>query len=374
MPLTAPSLFNALARADCQPIADDLTPAHVSWLIDTGMGPMAQKGLNGARGQLPDSSLQALQAVSLSARFETARRTESLVEVLGQVGEAFDIALLKGILFAQNFYPEPHFRPMGDIDLLVAHDNAEKLAELLLDLGYINKAAEPPEYFETHHHLMPFYHTEKQIWIEVHTGLFPERSGLAGPGPFDPDKVYSRTRKTDFCGLDVLALNKEMQLFHTAVHWAEEFRRIGGMLGLMDIYMLMHRDGDKLNWDWIFSQGNNSAHIAPIQLALGYLERAALIKLPADVRNSLRRQGQLCAGAIRLQCEILDRYVVLGNPPGALLSSANLRNSWKTLLHEGSNLLCLAKLPWRIAFPEDAADRYKLSFQLERFKSFRSKL
>jgi hypothetical protein len=82
----------------------------------------------------------------------------------------------------------------------------------------------------------------------------------------------------------------------------------------------------------------------------------------------------LRAGATRIQFEILDRYIILGRQPGAVVSSANLLSIWKTLLHEGGNLLCLAKLPWHVLFPAAEPDRYKLRFQLERLKTLRSKL
>jgi hypothetical protein len=346
----------------------------IHWLLDNGMAPMALSGLKHIDHSIEAELLQKLTAVSLSARFESAARADALDEVLKAMPASRGIGLLKGMLFAHDFYAEPHFRPMGDIDLLVADSDTAQISELLLNLGYVNRAIEPQEYFETHHHLMPFYHDGKKVCIEVHTGLFPTRSGLAGRGPFDPANLQANLRDTSFRGMPIKALNYELQLLHTAAHWAEEFRRVGGILGIMDTSMLMAREQTNLNWDWIFAHGENAAHIAPIQLMLGYLERAELCALPGDVKKSLRRRGKLCPTALRIQFEILDRLVVLGRKPGAILSDSNLLTSWKMLLHSGNNELVLAKLLWNIAFPQEAENRYRLDYQIGRLKNLKSRL
>ena len=179
MDLTAPILFSGLARNDCRGLTPDLSEPIVRWLVDAGLGPIALSAVGDSKTDLPANLQQHLLAVDLSARFESSARTDALLDILREAGPDAGIGLLKVILFAHNFYPQPHFRPMGDIDLLTAPDKTDQLTELLHDLGYINAAREEAAYFDTHHHLMPFNLPGTNVWIEVHTGLFPTRSGLA---------------------------------------------------------------------------------------------------------------------------------------------------------------------------------------------------
>jgi len=374
MSITAPVLFGRLAKGDCRELAGDLEPELIQWLVDTGLGPVTLSALGAAKSILPEDMQQLLLAVDLSARFESSGRTEALLEILKAAGPDAGIGMLKGMLIAHEFYPQPHLRPMGDIDLLTAPDKTDQLSELLRELGYINESREDAAYYATHHHLMPFHLPGTDIWVEVHRGLFPQRSGLAENGPFDPTLVYQRTRPTDFYGLPILALTHEMQFFHTSVHWAEEFRQIGGMLGLLDLCMLLDHVGDSLNWDWIFSQSGNSMHIAPAQIALTYLERAGLLKLPPDVNKSLKKSGGLCSTALNFQHTIVDRYVVLGKPPGNVVNKVNLFIGWNTALHYGKSPLFLPRVLWNVAFPETESKRYKLGYQLKRFRNLRDKL
>ncbi len=374
MGLTAPVLFSGLARNDCRQLTPDLSEEIIRWLVDAGLGPITLSSVGDKKMDLPADLQQHLLAVDLSARFESSARTDALLEILSQAGPDAGIGLLKGMLFAHNFYAQPHFRPMGDIDLLTAPEKTNQLTKLLHDLGYINAAREEAAYFETHHHLMPFHLPGTNVWIEVHTGLFPTRSGLAGNGPFDPSQVHRRTKKTELCGFPVLSLTNEMQFFHTTVHWAEEFRRIGGMLGLLDLYMLLNHAQDELDWDWIFSQSSNSMHIAPAQLALSYLERAELLQIPADVKKSLKKYGRLCSTALRVQHAIIDRFVVMGEQPGHFLNKTNVTTSWKTTLHHGNTPLCVSRIFWAIAFPEYESERYTLGFQMKRLRNLRTRL
>jgi hypothetical protein len=374
MTFIATELFRDLAATDYRSDPGDLTPGLVRWLVDAGIGPLAAKALGQARASLSPDLQELLLAVDLSSRFDSSARADALKTILDHAGDDHGIGLLKGILFAFDFYPEPHWRPMGDIDLLAAPDKTAGLTELLHDLGYVNAAREDAEYFETHHHLMPFHLPGTNIWIEVHTGLFPERSGLAGPGPFDPARVHEHTRQIDFFGHPVSALTCEMQFFHTSAHWAEEIRLVGGLLGLLDIYMLLRKVQSDLDWDWIFSQSGNPLHIAPGQLATGYLERAGLLQLPGDVRASLRRFGKLGRAALKVHYSIIDRYLVLGQQPGNFMNRANLLTTWKTTLHRGRNPLFPALVLWNIAFPEDEAERFSIDYQVRRLRNLQARL
>jgi len=82
------------------------------------------------------------------------------------------VTLLKGQSLVSQYYPKPWFRLMRDMDLLVSSECIENLTQILFELGYHQESQWQESYYDDHHHIMPFYHAEKGIWVEVHTRLF----------------------------------------------------------------------------------------------------------------------------------------------------------------------------------------------------------
>jgi hypothetical protein len=144
MGLTADLMLRSLTACDMSAVAGHLSDSTIDWLADVGMAPIVLAGLKAVASQPSTAASQKLTAVDLSARFESAARTDALVEILEACGgRHIDIGLLKGMLFAHEFYREPHFRPMGDIDLLIPANKSEEITQILFERGYINRALEP---------------------------------------------------------------------------------------------------------------------------------------------------------------------------------------------------------------------------------------
>src|SRR5207253_6578076 len=107
--------------------------------------------------------------------------------VRGCPGTAPPLTLLKGVSVCEQYYPEPHLRPMVDIDVLVDPAALASVESLLLELGYRRRSQNPPEFYDAHHHTTPFRHPQTQAWVEVHRRLFPVASPLGSDSIVAPD-------------------------------------------------------------------------------------------------------------------------------------------------------------------------------------------
>ncbi len=58
-----------------------------------------------------------------------------------------EIMPLKGVLLAQQFYPDPALRPMADIDILVRPEHRTADGQLLTNLGYRLETSMPPDFY-----------------------------------------------------------------------------------------------------------------------------------------------------------------------------------------------------------------------------------
>ena len=102
-------------------------------------------------------------------------------------GSVPQLTLLKGISIAEEFYPEFHLRPMRDIDLLVPVESLAPMATLLYGLGYRQTSDTPHKTYDSHHHAMPFFHDEKQVWVELHHRLISAKNhGSRSANPAAP--------------------------------------------------------------------------------------------------------------------------------------------------------------------------------------------
>jgi hypothetical protein len=98
---------------------------------------------------------------------------------------------------------------MGDVDLLVPVDAADRAAAVLDgDLGYEPVLDVPPD----HHHLLPRARPGHVGVVELHTGLHDRRS----PAPLDPAQVLDRARP--WPGRPGLRLDRTDAATHLVAH------------------------------------------------------------------------------------------------------------------------------------------------------------
>lgn len=328
---------------------------RVESLADAGLGPI----LHRLAGSVPSPYSDLLQGADLTAQVITENAADATEEILRAVGSAAaEVILLKGAAAALRHYPQPHLRVMGDIDLLVPPSLYRHLPSVLRDLGYVQESDLPPQFFETHHHEMPFFHPQKQLWIEVHRALFPPSWSCAHESCFAVDTVFASTVPLTFREIPIRALTDETHLLHTCAHWAGSFSSQRGLLGVVDVIYLLSR-GQPPDWDTVLRKAPGGWARRSLGLMLGYLLRHEAIELDASmakfVAACLRPVG---AVNTRLLYRLLDSRLIRRRQ-SRLLTEPNVCNIWQALLlREGSPYLNLVRLPEILLFPPNRADRF----------------
>lgn len=119
----------------------------------------AQHGLQGlfaaavADGSLATTTMQAREVAEIEIGLSRARINQELV--LAEVADALyaegiGFLVMKGLAFAALVYPDPSWRPTGDLDLLVRPDLLPEAIDVLERLGGTRFEVEPAEGFDRH--------------------------------------------------------------------------------------------------------------------------------------------------------------------------------------------------------------------------------
>jgi Uncharacterised nucleotidyltransferase len=339
----------------------------VEKLVQVGLGPILYR-LAGPVSGSPVAEL--LLSADLTARLVTENMAAATEEILRAAGPAAaEIVLLKGAAAGQEHYPKPHLRLMGDIDLLATPGIVTRLHTVLGDLGYVQRSHLPPEFFETHHHTMPFFHPKTRLWVELHHALLPAHWSPARQSCFAMDTVLRNTVPMMYHGVPTRRLCDELHLIYTCTHWAGSFSLQRGLVAMIDvIYLLAGRPS--LDWGAVIRQMPTDWAARAVGLMLGYLAAHSAIQLNDSMRgfvtDSLRAIGQT---NVRLLRWLLDSRMV-GRRNERLLTEANVVNVWETLLlRDRSPALNLLQVPFVLLFPPNRADRFHPALAARRMRS-----
>jgi hypothetical protein len=232
-------------------------------------------------------------------------------------------------------YPERHLRPMRDIDILVDQAAVPVVETLLRQLGYYQPSAFPPEWLEGSHHIAPLFHPDTGMWVEVHRKLFSANSEVSSDRVFGPENLRAELASSECQGRPVNRFSDELQLVYIATHWALGFKRLGGMVAMLDLIYLL-RNARALRWERIFDWLDGSVASAYVYLLLSYLDRHQLVEIAPGVLSDLfARQRSFGRMNLAILHALLDRYVTDGREFGLLVSARNFDRVWRSLLLPG---------------------------------------
>ena len=110
------------------------------------------------------------------------RRNDAIRAQLGTIGEALSNAGLRGIVLKGGgelltpVFPEPAFRFLSDLDILLPPDNIERAVDSLYEIGAIPDPDNDADYRE-HHHVAALYRPDWPVPVELHRDLYRARRG-----------------------------------------------------------------------------------------------------------------------------------------------------------------------------------------------------
>jgi hypothetical protein len=346
----------------CRDLLED--DRQLAWILEAGFGAMLYQATRADR-DMPADRRQVLRAADLGARVLHANRIDTACEVIAACQALrVQVVLLKGISTSTRHYPDPHTRPMGDIDILVS-ERVDAVEQSLLDAGYIRGR----EQARGHHHSAPLLDPKREVWVELHSALFPESDPLRQEPAFHPGDVAASAVPCSFWGRQVLRLSDELQLAYTACAWMRDLLSVkmhpSFLPPLFDMAYLVCRAPASLDWETFLSRLTTQRARASAYVALGYLTRIGVTdaSFPMHVLETSQRIVRRHEASVMYA--LFDKHV-LGENTTLPLSAWHALLVVNTLFQQRAPLTKLAAVPWTLAFPPGIASRFTLSFQMAR--------
>jgi hypothetical protein len=172
----------------------------------------------------PDSQTRLRQLAALSA-MQSLHLEQVLLATLDRLSLArVEAVLLKGAGLAYTVYDSFADRPMGDLDLLLRAEDAERAWSLLRTEGWTwPEDRWPGEFYFAHQHLPPLIQDQGGVArLEIHRDVLPANEGFRLP----VETVWARARSVSVNGRVLLVPDPLHQLLHACVHfaWSHEMR------------------------------------------------------------------------------------------------------------------------------------------------------
>ncbi len=207
------------------------------------MAPLLYFNLRACGAEIPSHARDSLAGLALRHRLAADARGRVLGELLRSCEKAgIRVALLKGAALATLAYPRPELRPMRDVDLLVAPEQAARLKELTGELGF--QPVPEPDFLASDKHF-PSLALRKggfTLTLEIHTQLY---DSLWRAQPASTPVLLERARPFQIEGQAAWSLGLEDLLGHLYQHMViEEIRWIG----VADLLALAGKFQAEIDW------------------------------------------------------------------------------------------------------------------------------
>src|SRR5215813_10688249 len=220
-------------------------------LVDEGelVAKCARHGLSGlAEYELRQAGITVSQAAATALRRDAMSIAVVGIKVKKLLFQCLEAlardgivpVLLKGYGLALRCYPDPLYRPMTDVDLLVGRDELHRAEAALAQIGL--KKNEQLESFQLqHHHHLNFY------------------------GALDGHHLVQRAVEDSLEGRRVMYLRPEDELVYLATHATQHLFK--GVAWLYDLKLFIRRYPD-LDWQSVISVAEESGMQTPVYFAL----------------------------------------------------------------------------------------------------------
>jgi Uncharacterised nucleotidyltransferase len=312
--------------------------AQVCWAVERGLDPLLHYSTTFDAAAAIAPSWPLLRATHLTARALSGEQLDAMTEIIDAcAGHTLPLTLLKGISICDQYYPQPYLRPMRDIDFLVDEVDRPVVESILFKLGYRQQSQKSPQFFERHHHSMPFYHPQRGVWIEVHRRLFSGHQNVATDQVLSLDHVKQQLRPSEFQGRTVYRLSKELQIVYISAHWCSGHTIVDGLIAMLDTLYLLRNPKEELRWELILHWLHGSTASRYLYLVLAYLQKYQTVDLPLEIlKNLLSSQRYVETLNLRILQTIIDRYLGEGKDFGPHCNLEDFNYVWRTLLSPGS--------------------------------------
>ena len=276
--------------------------------LSYGIMPLLFHNLKGIadEGSVPQPVMERLARFHHSIGLRNMQIYNELCKVLRVIeDEGIPVILLKGVALAQTVYPDMALRPMSDIDLLVKRADLDYVSQILSGLAYVPSSKYPVDWYEKHHHSVPYRNLHKHIIVEVHHNIAPE--------PFmsriSADSLWEDTQTVSISGIDASILSPENLILHLCLHMADDLFAERIKI-LVDISEAIRYYGGSLDWQSIVGKSDDYEVGSFAYYSLYLAKEMMDAEVPTGVSESLRLDPRLSFLEAKLLGMILKKNVL----------------------------------------------------------------
>jgi len=276
------------------------TDAYWAALVDLSRShraaPVLYAHLNTLRDQvdIPESVVQDLrQDYLLTAARNTIffHQGEGILAKL--TASDIPVIVLKGLYLVEEIYQNAALRSMSDLDFLVKKSDIPRAIICLKELGYHATTYFNAEDENTDLKHVPPFTRGDGLFVELHWTILEEDE----PFTIDTAGLWERAQPAKILGLDVLSLSLEDLLLHLSIHFTYQHQMIYGLRGLYDIYLVLERNEDQVNWGTLVGRAKEWGCGRVVSLTLHMIEEFLSLSVPDLVYSELT-EGLLTEGIL----------------------------------------------------------------------------
>lgn len=186
--------------------------------------------------------------------------------------------VLKGPAIAHGLYPDPSWRPFGDLDLLVRTRDWRLACDVIGSVGYRRDLPEPFSGFDERFGKAATHTDEEGLQLDLHRTLTLGPFGLW----LDPEELFDETEPLDLGGQRFRRLTDSNLLLHACIHaslgWAPPLP-----LPVRDVAQIMQ--SPNVDWRACNERAERWRLVAVVRDALRVVARDCGIELPTGAER-----------------------------------------------------------------------------------------
>lgn len=342
--------------------------------IDAGLGPIFYYVIKNSNLQSRLDPEMKFKASDLTARFQSEEQFNNVGAVVDLLAvNSIDPVLLKGVAFATRYYPEPHQRIMGDIDLLIPPDSISTAEGALLRDGFRKLDSTAKLDYDRHIHSAPLFHPDRKLWVELHRHLLPATFSPSEEAPLNLSTLDHEIETCHFESRAVKRFRPEFELIYLAAGWCRDlthgFGHPGLQRSLVDCTLILKNRQAQMDWARLLHWSERTLSGSCLYVLLSVLKRLDVFDDRDNVCAALgSAQHYINAITLRIMLDRVEKHIVQFVPMGRLTSASAQSRLFSALIHKRSAWRNLLRAPGATLFPRDDTAGHAFRYHAARMR------
>jgi len=239
--------------------------------------------------EIPQNILEKIENRNLEIVASNLVKINELRNIQSQFNnENIESIILKGPGIGESLYGDISLRQFGDLDILVNKDQLKQASEIIIKNGYTYSFdlteeqkiiyENSPLYLKDLDLHYPFYNPEKNVHIELHWALMPEKYSFSQ----DVDELFDNSRKIEIKEQEFNVLNSEDCFIYLSLHGAKHCWSM--LLWIFDIAVLL-TEKKNINWELVIAKSEELNSKRSVLVSVYLANKFFSCEIPRILKN-----------------------------------------------------------------------------------------